>query len=121
LAGGEGFSAMRGGHFHPKRRFFGFDHANPVNQPHGLNRPAPSHFIDEQVDLMLSHAVKHLVFQSVDGCAAFRSAHHAEETDHRPDAARNRALPQQRRFVNRLSRDYHVPLHAFNGRLAVGD
>jgi len=85
--------------------------SDAVNKAHGFDRPALLHFCEEQIHLVFHHGLKGLVFQCADIGSCFAAPHNPEKLDCRPDAARNRALRQQRGFVNRFGREGQLPFH----------
>jgi len=111
LAGGKCFLTMRRENFHPNRRLVNLYHANPVDEPHGLDRPAFSQLIEEEIELMLGHALESFVFEAANGGVALNSPDHSRKADRRPASAGSFSLRQKSSLINRLSRYQQVPLH----------
>src|SRR5882724_2924074 len=61
LAGSKALAPVGPNHFHPKRSLFDFDDANAVDHSYRFNAPTLFHLIEEQIKLVLNHALEGFV------------------------------------------------------------
>src|SRR5712664_2317486 len=86
LARGEGFAPMRRHHLHPQRRLVHFHNPEAMHQPDRFYRPPLSHFIEEQIELVLRHPPKRLIINRRNRRVFLRPTHHPQKINHRPHA-----------------------------------
>src|SRR5258705_12484950 len=100
LACGEGFSSMRCDNFDPQGRFVDFHHSEPMDQAHRLDRPALLDLIQQQMELMLRHALERFIFKRANRCVCFGGPDYPQEIYDCAHASGDGSLSEQGGFID---------------------
>src|SRR3954465_9371568 len=111
LAGFEGFAAMGGGDFDPKRRLIGQNATDAVDEANGFDWPARGDFREDVVELAAGHRLERFILDPGNLLLTFGGAHNPLERDDSADVRGNFAARGESGFVDFGAGDFQFDLH----------